>query len=1312
MKKNKLTFIIAASLLALTSLAGCNINTPSQTKSNGVSSASQLDGSSISQGESANPSSGGNSVAPSSQAPVSSDQPSSVTPQPSSEALKSSSQAPQPSSTVPQPSSSAPRPSSSAPAPSSSTPAPSSSAPAPSSSTPVPSSSVPQPSSSSPSSSSPSVKTEWTNEEAAVMSDHLYGLVLPFVDMPVSVTYDQTTDAVSIFSVGNMEDGFLSRYAELFDYDSGWEGGDMSYELGLYSGFAYVFRKAVTYNNQTRYVLVYFFGGEYNVATEEFEYSRTGKFYLQASDPFMYTYPAEFIAGWLKTTFGADIVPPVLEADYYQLDSEGVLLAYSENNLEDTYKRALEATNNFVVSAERDLGGYYVAHPIDGSYQIRFKYDSDQKMMMIEVSEYQGWNSSRITKFYEKYNQAPLSFPSLDIDGASYKFEEGSYNELLAGQGLYSNVSATYTISKTGLTNAPLKEYASKLREAGYAVSGVAADEDGTINDYYFQKALKDGVFYASQISYVASPIGGGKPQIAMYFFATGQEMPDLLVNWPSDKIATFLGDDVKDVVPAYTGLQCGFGFESNKYAVVSINVDEISSKTIKEDYAALLLKNEFTLNNGKYISKNNQISIQLADPQGYGTYDIFQIRIDKIDNTPVNTPWPSADVADAIENNLKMYNLDTLEVIPITDTIPALDVSSASECYVNNNLSNKFEIVVGGLANSVNSFKATLKAAGWSEDPFYGFDTTINQYGALISPNKQMVIYFDTVGNDLSIYVATYWNQYYATWPTAEMNPVIAAWGVTKDIIPTFDSASYVQWENPESTKKINIMVMVGRDLYQLFIDTYKDALTKAGYSYDENRGGYVTENAELLIKVGINQLTTLPEVNVEYIGADIPAPVQIFKLVGLNDNWNYDESELVFVDATNPDEVAQLWYVTQSKVEFDVEIGTEFKVTDGTTWYGMSVVEEMGAESFSEGDQGNIKANQKGHVALYLKTYTDGRTGLVIRFTPELLPWPEEEINEFFAGDFEFVPEVKIAGASYEVAETYDGEDFKAIYIVATVENGEEAVNNAIQELENQFGYEYDEEIEAFVSSREGLPAYDFYQNEDNSYLIVIILLPEVEVPEATWANAQLAMLEYLGEEKDLPNLELEGAVAYEVDDDVLTISFPEGTDPYESMTTLAARLHNSGYHYARNLDALVNIEKGLIITLTGMDAAIEVKYNLFAPENEGYGIVVSYDDPEEGIVYESVFAEFNKEEDEVNEYFIAGYEFKEGMRFYAYNFNNEQDFALAIDSYSLGGNYADYIEYDEETGEFVIKQDFTADIYLKLKFGSDSVYFGFAE
>ena len=42
----------------------------------------------------------------------------------------------------------------------------------------------------------------------------------------------------------------------------------------------------------------------------------------------------------------------------------------------------------------------------------------------------------------------------------------------------------------------------------------------------------------------------------------------------------------------------------------------------------------------------------------------------------------------------------------------------------------------------------------------------------------------------------------------------------------------------------------------------------------------------------------------------------------------------------------------------------------------------------------------------------------------------------------------------------------------------------------------------------------------------------------------------------------------------------------------------------------------------------------------------------------------------------------------------------------------DWVDYIEYDEETGEFVIKQDFTADIYLKLKFGSDSVYFGFAE
>ena len=972
----------------------------------------------------------------------------------------------------------------------------------------------------------------------------------------------------------------------------------------------------------------------------------------------------------------------------------------------------MKSTNKFVIKEQRDSEGYYVAYPNDGAYQIRFKYDENQKVMLIEVGEYKGWSSALVNKFFQKYNQTPIEIPALDIDGASYKFVESENNEFLAEQGCYYAVNATYTISKSGLTNAPLAEYVRKLRQAGFSVCSIP-DSDGSINQYYLMKAIKDNNFYTLSLYYEKSPIGGGKPQIVMSIFATGQELPGLLVNWPSDKIAAFLGNDVTDVVPAYAGLACGFGFDSNKYALVSINVDEIASASIKSDYADLLISNKFTLKDNKYISQNNQISIQLADPQGYGTYDIFQIRIDKIDNTPVNTPWPSNDVADAIASKIKLYDLDTLQEIPITDTIPALNVSSASECYVNDNYSGKFEIVIGKFASSIADLKAALKAAGWSEDPFYGFDTTINEYGAYISPNKQIAIYFDVVGNDLSLYVGAYWNSYYATWPTSEMSPVIAAWGVKNDIIPAFDSASYVEWNNPESTKKINIVVMVGRGLEQLFIDTYKDALSKAGYRYDESRSGYVTTNGELLIKVGISQLTTLPEINVEYIGPEAPVPAKDFKLVGLNGVWDYDESDLVFVDATNPDEVAQLWYVTQSKVEFDVENGTEFKVTDGTTWLGMSDVEEMGAELFSEGSYGNIKANKKGHVTLYLKTYTDGRLGLAIRFeeeAPELSPWPEEEINEFFGDAFDSVPEIKIADASYEVEDKIELEDSKTMVIIVTVADAQNKRNAAIVELTRQFGYVYDPDTMTCVTETEGLPIYSFEAIDDNSFKVSIIYVPAEEVPEKTWANAQVAMLEYLGEEKELPNLELEGAVAYDVEDDVLTISFPEGTDPYESMLTLFTRLQNNGYHYARYLDAFVNIDKGLIITVTGSLGAIEVEYNSFVPENEGYGIVAYYEDPEEGVVYVPAFAEFNKEENGVTEYLISGFEFRAGMRFYAYNFGDEQDFVLAIDSYSLAQQYADYIEFDEEYGEYVIKQDFTADIYLKLQYGNDVIYLGF--
>ena len=60
----------------------------------------------------------------------------------------------------------------------------------------------------------------------------------------------------------------------------------------------------------------------------------------------------------------------------------------------------------------------------------------------------------------------------------------------------------------------------------------------------------------------------------------------------------------------------------------------------------------------------------------------------------------------------------------------------------------------------------------------------------------------------------------------------------------------------------------------------------------------------------------------------------------------------------------------------------------------------------------------------------------------------------------------------------------------------------------------------------------------------------------------------------------------------------------------------------------------------------------------------------------------------------------------------FLDSNDTLLLSNRGVYGGRYykADYIEFDEEYDEYVIKQDFTADIYLKLQYGNDVIYLGF--
>lgn len=79
---------------------------------------------------------------------------------------------------------------------------------------------------------------------------------------------------------------------------------------------------------------------------------------------------------------------------------------------------------------------------------------------------------------------------------------------------------------------------------------------------------------------------------------------------------------------------------------------------------------------------------------------------------------------------------------------------------------------------------------------------------------------------------------------------------------------------------------------------------------------------------------------------------------------------------------------------------------------------------------------------------------------------------------------------------------------------------------------------------------------------------------------------------------------------------------------------------------------------------------------------------------------------------QYKITNYPFKTGDRFVLYDFQNKAGWTEDLDPYSFGGTHAASVywqKYVEKTAStYVVKADFTADVYLKMQFEDNLIYF----
>ena len=813
------------------------------------------------------------------------------------------------------------------------------------------------------------VKTDWSDGEKVAMRQALHGLVLPFVNMSVSVTLSQSSNTLRIESSDLMADGFLASYAAKYTSDSTWEGGDISMEYGVTNGNAYAFRKKVSENGKNYYVAVMFTGIIQNPGDKEPSISRDGRFYLEATDPYEYAFPTQFIGQWLGQVFNTTIVPPAFDAEYYSLQEEGVLVGYSERNIENEYKATVERSGNFTIDNEKNADGYYVCHSNDGKYNMLFKYDTTQKVMILMVEAPKGWNAAAINAVFTKHNATPFDLPVISNPNITFQVSDQE-----------SGGVDWVTIYAGKVTVQMAQDYVAALKTMGYKVTG-SIDPNESYN-YVMANVFTDGGMYSLTISY-SKDVNQLNPYEFSIFFSLAPNV-NVVKSWPATSIARYIEAD-KDSVPAFDSKLCyGYTFSYNQgsYCHIVIHVDEGTESQAKDSYVAILTAAGYIADGTdsgqpRFKSANSEIHISIACQPNQFPGQI-ELKIQEMEI--VATPWPAESILTAI-NGIVLLD-------PITDTIPALDVSEARSCYINSNYSYEFEIVIEGLANSEADFIREFKANGWTEDPYYGYDTTTSSYGVLISPNKQMVALFDVYQNDLSIYVKCYFDQYYWEWPSTELNAILAKWGVTRDTLPAFNTANMVFFTESTSEQKVEIEIAVGEPLYQTALTDYCVALERIGYHYDANLGGHISDNHELLVQASI-------ETNgIKLVVSNVSL---VYKVVGFNGtNWAFADG-LLMSDATNPEENYRLQY----SASFHVEAGAKFKVVDSiNNWYGNEIADYRPGGVFGTDTDKNITVNAAGTVTVYFKIYDDDSKAMWLEFvedqvTPPAVDWPNDDIN-----------------------------------------------------------------------------------------------------------------------------------------------------------------------------------------------------------------------------------------------------------------------------------------------------------------------------
>ncbi len=470
-------------------------------------------------------------------------------------------------------------------------------------------------------------KKAWTAEEAKIMTDHLYGVELPYSGFEESVVTWSSEYETLYIKGGAATDEDLVAYARALS----------SIGFVMISQTSYTFRKVISTDNGDRYVKVAYYIDEDN------------EFYLEAYDPFLYEFPTQIALYFAYVNFDSYQTPPAFNADRYEVKTQNMAIY--------CYKDTTTAVADYTAALNEAMwdttGGYdanqkfYTAISPDKAYMIYYNYDAQYKSLDIYFAPVNFFNPAPIKAFYEKYCEYTIDIPAINVENANYYFYESQYNSEYIAAGQFEYVHAYLDV--LGGTQEDTSAYSQVLAQAGWEVDG-SSDYETKTSNYVAKKQIEQ--LGLAKIDLIYNSHDG----MYLIFYAALDPLPG--ATWPAEEIAAVLGSDITDVLPPYEGYSTGYTvFPADMWGddYVLVDVESGTENDCVAAYKATLEKNGYTATpGGNYFSPNHQIRVTVY----YGTSGTFTIEF-------VAGPfleWPAARVARFIK---EMYGERVTDVLP-----------------------------------------------------------------------------------------------------------------------------------------------------------------------------------------------------------------------------------------------------------------------------------------------------------------------------------------------------------------------------------------------------------------------------------------------------------------------------------------------------------------------------------------------------------------------------------------------------------------------------------------------------------------------